>query len=107
MHSRGLPRLSVALVGFAFALGCGTTPSGDEVGDTGSEGIQVDTSATDATSSVDTSASTDLTSDTGTTDPTTDTGTAECGNAMVEFGEECDDGNTLAGDGCGLALSHE
>jgi len=109
MHSRGLPRLSVALVGFAFALGCGTTPSGDEVGDTGSEGIQVDTSATDtsATSSVDTSASTDLTSDTGTTDPTTDTGTAECGNAMVEFGEECDDGNTLAGDGCSATCQSE
>jgi cysteine-rich repeat protein len=25
---------------------------------------------------------------------------ATCGNGIVEFGEQCDDGNTLSGDGC-------
>jgi cysteine-rich repeat protein len=29
-----------------------------------------------------------------------DAGPSECGNRVLEFGEECDDGNRIAGDGC-------
>lgn len=34
-------------------------------------------------------------------------GTATCGNAMVESGEGCDDGNTTAGDGCSATCESE
>jgi cysteine-rich repeat protein len=30
-----------------------------------------------------------------------------CGNGVVEAGEECDDGNTTDGDGCGAACEEE
>jgi cysteine-rich repeat protein len=32
---------------------------------------------------------------------------AVCGNTMVEPGEQCDDGNTLSGDGCSAACQVE
>lgn len=32
---------------------------------------------------------------------------AECGNSQVEMGEECDDGNNSAGDGCGPSCQTE
>ncbi|MBI1818052.1 MAG: DUF4215 domain-containing protein [Deltaproteobacteria bacterium] len=32
---------------------------------------------------------------------------AVCGNGVVEFGEQCDDGNTLNGDGCSATCSTE
>jgi cysteine-rich repeat protein len=32
---------------------------------------------------------------------------AVCGNAMVEMGEECDDGNTRSGDGCSSQCMYE
>ncbi len=34
-------------------------------------------------------------------------GAATCGNATVETGEECDDGNTTAGDGCSATCTNE
>src|SRR6185436_17242676 len=30
-----------------------------------------------------------------------------CGNGLVEFGEQCDDGNTATGDGCGATCQIE
>ncbi len=53
-----------------------------------------------------TSTTSDDTTTTGTTDDTTtgqiteDTGEGECGDLMVDPGEECDDGNLDPGDGC-------
>jgi cysteine-rich repeat protein len=37
----------------------------------------------------------------------TSTGDAVCGNATVETGEQCDDGNKLSGDGCSASCQNE
>ena len=34
-------------------------------------------------------------------------GPPECGNQVVEVGEQCDDGNTQSGDGCDMHCQHE
>ena len=39
-------------------------------------------------------------------DPTT-TGDDDCGNGMLDPGEECDDGNTASGDGCSASCNFE
>lgn len=69
----------------------GTTDTGSgtdtAVSDTSSQ-TDADSGSTTDTSSTDTGSGTD-----------TDTG-AVCGNGIVEGGEECDDGNATAGDGC-------
>ena len=55
---------------------------------------------TDTTTTLDTTDTTTLDT-TDTTDTTSTTGPmGECGNGLVEVGEECDDGNTVDGDGC-------
>lgn len=41
------------------------------------------------------------------TGPGDDTGAAVCGNGTVESGEQCDDGNTAAGDGCSATCQTE
>ena len=56
--------------------------------------------ATTVDAGTDSDSDSDSTS-TSTTDPTTTTGPAPvCGNAVVEDGEECDDGNSDNGDAC-------
>ncbi|MDF1561509.1 MAG: MopE-related protein [Deltaproteobacteria bacterium] len=39
--------------------------------------------------------------------PSESAGNAVCGNAVVEVGEACDDGNTTAGDGCDATCQWE
>ena len=88
-----------------------------DTGDTSDSGDSTDTSDTantaDTGDSAD-SADTADTADTGTVDPadpadssdTSDSGTPAdngneiCGNGLVEGNEQCDDGNTVSGDGC-------
>jgi hypothetical protein len=105
----------IALLVAGALAGCSeaTTSSAGESADTGrgaaadtarptfedTEGVDIDWSDTQAEDSGTPQA------DSGADAPPADTGTATdasgaCGNGTVEQGEECDDGNRLAGDGC-------
>jgi len=74
----------------------GTTDATD--GTTDGTTAVTDTDPTDSTTDGTTMGTTDGTT-MGTTDGTT-TESAECGNGVVEGGEQCDDGNDVNGDGC-------
>ena len=74
----------------------GTAGSG--VSDTGAGGDTA--TAGDTTTGTDTSPATD-------TATGTDTGSATCGDGVVDAGEECDDGNRRAGDGCSFNCTIE
>ena len=79
-----------------------------DTADTADTGDSTDT--TDTTDTADTGDSTDTTdtadtADTGDSADTADTDTQEqetCGNGIVEGYEQCDDGNTINGDGCSM-----
>ena len=78
------------------------TISDGDVTDSGTSGSGVsDTGAAD-----DTTTGTDTTPGTDTTTGT-DTSTAICGDSVVDAGEECDDGNRRAGDGCSFNCTIE
>ena len=78
-----------------------------DTADTSDTGDSTDTSDTDipdndTTDSDITDTTTDNDTDTDTSD-TTDTDTEEkenCGNGIIDEGEQCDDGNRMSGDGC-------
>jgi cysteine-rich repeat protein len=58
------------------------------------------TTSTTETSTTTSTTSTSTTSTTTTTDTTTSTTLPFCGNGVVDDEEQCDDGNTVPGDGC-------
>ncbi|MDC0667108.1 choice-of-anchor L domain-containing protein [Nannocystis radixulma] len=74
----------------------GTTVSGTESesdGQTGTDTVSPTSADTDGDSMSDPGSS-------GTTSAGVTEGTGECGNAVLEPGEQCDDGNQADGDGC-------
>jgi cysteine-rich repeat protein len=108
------PWLSVAFVGLVLGSGCKPDPTADDdVGDTGSDGINPDTdsgTASETNDTVDTTADTTADDDVDTAetaDTTSDDGPSECGNGAVEAGEECDDGNLESNDGCSPTCQNE
>jgi cysteine-rich repeat protein len=115
MHSQLRSSSSLAIIAaLALMSACPSNPSGDEVSETGTDddGINPETGTADTTADdVETTADDDIetTADTDadTTDATEDTGTSECGNGMLEAGEECDDGNLESMDGCSSTCQSE
>ena len=89
-------RLSSTLALVLFATGCA-----------GSEPEDVPTPPADSaveTTAVDTAVPDTATEDTA---PETSVDASLCGNTFVNTGEECDDGNTTAGDGCSPSCMYE
>ena len=87
-HSRSLLRLALLLA--VLAAGCGGGGGDTDAGPTADTGPAADTGPrSDAGPAADTG-------------PTADTGPSTCGDGTTDRpAEECDDGNTAAGDGCG------
>ena len=81
-----------------------TSCSGSETCGTGT--VLVDGVCVVADDSGSGDADTDTDADTD-ADADTDSGGAVCGNSIVEQGEQCDDGNTATGDGCGATCQTE
>jgi cysteine-rich repeat protein len=104
MH-RGSVYLVPSVWCVALSAGCGG--AADDASTTGSETASTEISSTDS-SSTDSSGIETSTSDTSdpetstfdTSGSETDTGEPECGDAIVDAGEECDDGNAIEWDGC-------
>lgn len=111
-------RLSIGVLGSVLALGlaCGDDPEepnafqtmGDDDDDVGTETDALPDlleGADDDVDSADDTTTTTTTTDTGdddtttTTTTTTDTGDGECGNGVIDDGEQCDGGN-LGGFSC-------
>ncbi len=100
---------SLVLTSLVLASACkADSTADDEAGATDSDG-GIDTGLTSSSGDTtsNTSFDTDTTTADTTTDTTTDTGPSECGNAIVEAGEECDDGNLDAADGCSPTCQSE
>jgi cysteine-rich repeat protein len=87
MHRGAVYGSSLSLI--VLMLGCGDAAGGSS---------ESSTTGTDSSTS-DTSTSSSSSSDTSTSD-TSDTGAPVCGDAIVDMGEECDDGNAIEWDGC-------
>jgi cysteine-rich repeat protein len=69
--------------------------------DTGTDPALVDTDSDSFEDGVEVAAGTDP------TNPLSFPGGVVCGNSLVEVGEQCDDGNTTAGDGCNATCQDE
>ncbi|MBW1809918.1 MAG: lamin tail domain-containing protein, partial [Deltaproteobacteria bacterium] len=85
----------------SYTLGCGQDcdDSDDEVHPDASEGPAGDATCSDTKDN-------DCDSDTDTADADC-TSTAECGNGTIEVGEDCDDDNSVDGDGCSASCEIE
>jgi cysteine-rich repeat protein len=93
----------------AGTIGCGSSDD-DSSGETGTESTATTTEGTsgadggDTTGGGTTATSSEPTTEEGSTSGATSSGsttaTAECGNGIVEPGEQCDDGNTDEDDDC-------
>ena len=68
--------------------------------DTGSDHADTDTTDTDADGDHNGSDTNDTAESGDLTDSGDSTGNETCGNGIVEENEQCDDGNTISGDGC-------
>ncbi|MCB9702288.1 MAG: DUF4215 domain-containing protein [Myxococcales bacterium] len=86
------------------ASGSASATSTDTTTDTtGGSATATGTSSSSSTSAAETTTATSGTTASTATTAATDTttgGASECGNGIVEAGEECDDGNLIDGDGC-------
>jgi len=98
-------RFSLTLIAVLAVAGCsfddaGKTFTNPDAWDLGDDvGAQSDMSEADSGSTDAATSDAAVTPDTGTPD-LGDAGTAECGNRIVEPGEDCDDGNTSQDDEC-------
>ena len=117
-----LVRIAIHLAG-ALSLGCnggesgrdatsastgtGTTVGSTSHGDTGSTGIASGSGSSAGSTAGTAGTATGTASGTGATDTAGTTAGGLCGNALLDAGEACDDGNALDGDGCSATCTIE